>query len=621
MTDSDEAEEAARGNNNNDNNNNNNSRDGDAAATSNEESLGEIWFDTMRRNRGQGNCGNSTPSSPTNSSAQEQENTSNSECATNSDSNCSRQGENENENETEQDMTEAETSETRTNLGSEEAKGESTETTTSQKRGYQSDDEGFNYTNTTSGSDESSAKGSKQRDPNQSSASYLDAIKLMDLHRKAQEIDNKERLQAKKKRKEEHRDHRKPQKKQRTQDTSKAKSSQEQPAKSKKPAASSSSPARPSTGDKPSASPKAQTPQPKVIQRLERNAREKERSGKITDQFHSLKQILQEAGVVVPKGTKGSILTIAYQYIVSMQQQQKQKDQDNAALKQQIDAFAKGSLGPQTAQALYWAAKNNGLEETAAIAQQTLAVSSLQQQQPQARAASPPCFDPLTVVQEQDYHKVWDTCPVGIAIATMGGTFLDCNQVFKRLLECSKDQLRAISIFHLLKAKTGQEEGGENSKSNLQMAFEQISRLLEGIQNPNADSAGPIVLPGSIQGHEHLSIAVSLIKCCEPDGSDAHQLCVTLLNSNSLEMTIVQPATLDPIKVMGPHSLSPKPPNPHHHQQHALATILTNAHRLPTTASSSLSSSNDDEQDKQQQLKQRELAGERDESSRFYAVG
>ena len=61
--------------------------------------------------------------------------------------------------------------------------------------------------------------------------------------------------------------------------------------------------------------------------RAERNAREKERSFRITQQIEELRQLLHDGGVVVPKSTKGTILSATIRYIKSIQRQQKQEQQ------------------------------------------------------------------------------------------------------------------------------------------------------------------------------------------------------------------------------------------------------------------------------------------------------
>lgn len=54
--------------------------------------------------------------------------------------------------------------------------------------------------------------------------------------------------------------------------------------------------------------------------REERNAREKERSFRISKQINELRSLLSSGGVIVPKGTKSSVLTEAANYIRMLQQ-------------------------------------------------------------------------------------------------------------------------------------------------------------------------------------------------------------------------------------------------------------------------------------------------------------
>jgi hypothetical protein len=58
------------------------------------------------------------------------------------------------------------------------------------------------------------------------------------------------------------------------------------------------------------------------FKREERNAREKERSFRISKQINELRNLLSSGGVIVPKGTKSSVLTEAANYIRMLQQHQ-----------------------------------------------------------------------------------------------------------------------------------------------------------------------------------------------------------------------------------------------------------------------------------------------------------
>jgi hypothetical protein len=53
-----------------------------------------------------------------------------------------------------------------------------------------------------------------------------------------------------------------------------------------------------------------------------KNAREKERSSRIAKQIDELREILSGCGVIVPKGTKSSVLSEVAAYIRVLQQQQ-----------------------------------------------------------------------------------------------------------------------------------------------------------------------------------------------------------------------------------------------------------------------------------------------------------
>jgi hypothetical protein len=74
-----------------------------------------------------------------------------------------------------------------------------------------------------------------------------------------------------------------------------------------------------STGDEPKGKKKRGNGDGK---REERNAREKERSLRISTQINEIRDILSTGGVVVPKGTKSSVLTEAANYIRTLQQHQ-----------------------------------------------------------------------------------------------------------------------------------------------------------------------------------------------------------------------------------------------------------------------------------------------------------
>jgi PAS domain-containing protein len=543
-----------------DNSNNNNTRTPSAAAccgsgsadeaanNDQSESLGEIWFDTMRRNHG-GSNHNSTPSSPTNSTAEPEG--SESSAASNPPYK-KRKFVKAQQKQKSYNMSSLSGSvhESSTKGGDANRHNHSNE----KRGGYQSDDEGFNMANS------SDSSGYFRRGDCQPQQSAQQEPVIQDDKDKAEPVSSSTNKTT-------------------AGDNSTSQDNSDSNSNSHKPSNKTAEPSPPKNNK--NTSTKKATPErlleetasknkkrqgvahqdqddmnnskkkkakslssgsggdtcgdtDTLQQRLERNAREKERSSKITDQFQILKDMLAQVGVVVPKGTKGSILSLAHQYICSMKRQEAQQAADNRALQQEIETISQGRLGPTAASALRIAAQRNALAVHPGISVPVLP--------PAAPAAS---FDPLTVVKPKDYPVLWDHSPSGIALATLGGTFLDCNQVFQRMLHFSKAQLREISIFHLIDS--------HNDKGILQFAFDQITNMLQSIDPNNSDAvpggSRPVVLRGSVQGHGHLGLAISLLHASNSmqqqqpheNGTQRHQyyLCVTLIDKSLMTATAV----------------------------------------------------------------------------------
>ena len=78
--------------------------------------------------------------------------------------------------------------------------------------------------------------------------------------------------------------------------------------------------------------------------REERNQREKERSFRISKQITELRDLLSSGGVVVPKGTKSSVLTEAATYIRMLQQHQYRSEMYARSQDAQIVPFKHHSM-------------------------------------------------------------------------------------------------------------------------------------------------------------------------------------------------------------------------------------------------------------------------------------
>jgi PAS domain-containing protein len=252
--------------------------------------------------------------------------------------------------------------------------------------------------------------------------------------------------------------------------------------------------------------------------REERNAREKERSFRISKQINELRDLLSSGGVIVPKGTKSSVLSEAANYIRTLQQHHYRSEIDRHQLIQQMQLIGGGAHGPQAAAAIRHVAAQNGVwslgnfggvpPKSAMSFYQAPAESS--DQQATVQGLQP------TKVEPSDYRYIFSNCGVGIAIASMGGAFLDCNQLFSQLSNYTKQELCSLTIFNL------------TARQDLQHAFDLISQMISPPMDSREDSPKPIVLRGSMKNRNDLGLCITLVK-----GEDgiAKCFCVTLIKN------------------------------------------------------------------------------------------
>lgn len=272
--------------------------------------------------------------------------------------------------------------------------------------------------------------------------------------------------------------------------------------------------------------------------REERNAREKERSFRIAKQINELRGLLSSGGVIVPKGTKSSVLTEAANYIRMLQQHQYRSEIDRHQLVQQVQRIGSGALGTQAATAVRHVAAQNGVWSLGNFGG-VPPKSAMMYHQPSGPTADETTSSPDAVesngstlsnsIAESDYRHVFNSCTVGMAIASMGGAFIDCNKLFCQLSNYSKQEVCSMTVFNL------------TSRQDLQSAFDLISQMLSAPLDPTANTA--CVLRGALKNRSDIGLNVKLIK-----GSDsvAKCFCVTLiLNPDSpYDTSKPTPATL-----------------------------------------------------------------------------
>eukprot|EP00579_Thalassiosira_antarctica_P006058 CAMPEP_0201883916 /NCGR_PEP_ID=MMETSP0902-20130614/16303_1 /ASSEMBLY_ACC=CAM_ASM_000551 /TAXON_ID=420261 /ORGANISM="Thalassiosira antarctica, Strain CCMP982" /LENGTH=414 /DNA_ID=CAMNT_0048412785 /DNA_START=296 /DNA_END=1540 /DNA_ORIENTATION=- len=236
--------------------------------------------------------------------------------------------------------------------------------------------------------------------------------------------------------------------------------------------------------------------------REERNMREKERSLKITQQISDLRELLCLGGIIVPKGTKSTILTEAANYIRLLQQQQYRSEMDKAQLVQEVQRIGNGAIGEKAAYAIRHTAAQNNVSSMA-----NLPEGPVPSAEPQQSVGS--LSELSDTLGDREYRCVFNSCSVGMAIATMGGSFIDCNLAFTELSSYTKPELKEMTIFNI------------TSREDLQGAFDMMSHLItpptggldaDGNSLEDSKLPSPVILRSAIRHRSDLGLSVSLIR-------------------------------------------------------------------------------------------------------------
>ena len=95
--------------------------------------------------------------------------------------------------------------------------------------------------------------------------------------------------------------------------------------------------------------------------REERNAREKERSLRISSKISEIRDLLSSGGVIIPKPSKSSVLTEAATYIRMLERHLFKTEIDRQSLIDQVRELASGKEGARTANVVRRCAAQNGV--------------------------------------------------------------------------------------------------------------------------------------------------------------------------------------------------------------------------------------------------------------------
>ena len=123
------------------------------------------------------------------------------------------------------------------------------------------------------------------------------------------------------------------------------------------------------------------------------------------------------------QGTKSTILTEAANYIRLLQQQQYRSEMEKAQLVQEVQRIGNGAIGEKAAYAIRQAAAQNNVSSMA-----NLPEGPVPSAEPQQSVGS--LCELSDTLGDREYRCVFNSCSVGMAIVTMGGSFIDCNLAF-----------------------------------------------------------------------------------------------------------------------------------------------------------------------------------------------
>jgi PAS domain-containing protein len=219
---------------------------------------------------------------------------------------------------------------------------------------------------------------------------------------------------------------------------------------------------------------------------------------------------------------------------------------DRHQLVQQMQQIGAGAHGPQAAAAIRHAAAQNGVwslgnfggippKSAMTFYDPTKAeLSTSPPKQPQIVTSAPaPTVNPFNQTKQVDpteYRFVFNSCGAGIAIASMGGAFIDCNQLFCQLSNYTKQEICSLTIFNL------------TARQDLQAAFDQISQLIsppmEESGNSKRERPKPVVFRGAMKNRDDLGLSVSLVK---GDDGVSKCFCVTIVKNRESPFDTAKP--------------------------------------------------------------------------------
>ena len=211
--------------------------------------------------------------------------------------------------------------------------------------------------------------------------------------------------------------------------------------------------------------------------RSDRNQREQQRSHKITEQIAELRDILSSANLQF-KPDKYSTLTKVVEYIRQLQERSQLLDVEHKKLiesisetneivnNQYMPAYASGSDSPSISNDLLADGVSSSLED-----------------------------ESMVYVRGLDYKIAFQGCGIPLALSSIDGRFLDCNDTFLALTGYSREELLPLDEPGEKNTVSFSPNQDESSKKNLSL-FNLLSR--DGMEQVFSAMSEMLKHPGSI---------------------------------------------------------------------------------------------------------------------------
>uniref|UniRef100_A0A7S1Y931 BHLH domain-containing protein n=1 Tax=Grammatophora oceanica TaxID=210454 RepID=A0A7S1Y931_9STRA len=264
-------------------------------------------------------------------------------------------------------------------------------------------------------------------------------------------------------------------------------------------------------------------PEPKRLKsRKERNQREKERSNRIAEQIDEIRRLLEHGGLSMSRGTKSAVLREAANYIRQLKQQMQLTNQylyqSQACLQQQkLTGAPFGTtpipVAPTSMQPTVILPTPPMVEMTQSSPQvieiqqhPATAVSDAETEPMPTTVPAPASQTPHPGPALDYYRLVFNVSSMPMAIASLGGDFIACNEQFCKFAKRTEEEIRSITVFNLTR------------KQDLKQAFDTMSKIvsnaamLAGIESFGNPTQEECYLRTAIDDSDNLNLLVSLVK-------------------------------------------------------------------------------------------------------------